>query len=250
MVNTFKDLLDHLNNRAKNVLYSTFIISFIVVNWDTFYLLLFSNTEATNTLINVRNLYDGNVVNVIPLSLFKTFFLPLMASFIHIFLISYLSEYVYKKWAEHQASMNNIAARTNSTRLISVAAAQLIRNENIELKLENDKLKSEHMEELKAAKASEYSALDFYRDSIQGTFEDRLFKLQESPYNILTKTDYEDIVNMKKGGASLCSFDRQINVKRSNAENFKELAQSLGFLINYPSTSQDQVYLGAISWKD
>jgi len=146
--------------------------------------------------------------------------------------------------------MNNIAARTNSTRLISVAAAQLIRNENIELKLENDRLRSEHMEELKTAKASEYTALDFYRDSIQGTFEERLLKLQESPYNILTKTDYEDILNMKKSGASQCSFDRQINVRRSNAENFKELAQSLGFLINYPSSAQDQVYLGAIRWKD
>lgn len=245
MINSMSDLVDYLKNRARNVLYSSFVISFLIVNWRPIYVLLFGDMNTLDKLSFVDNHYASFWC-----SLLLLLALPLVIAAVHIYAISYISEKVFEKWTRHQTKMSDIAIGANNKKVLTVEAAQRIRKENAELKLELDELKSVHIEELRAISKTEGEQnMDIKDIDDSLNVEKRLNKMSSSEYSFLDKNVYSKILNASENNMNSYHIGKKYSAPREKFLNFQTYAKSLGFQIRYSNYDYGNVWVEDIRWK-
>ena len=155
-----EEILDMFRSRVKNVFYSTFAISLVLLNWKFFFILIFSELSPIERLKYLRsevlpnndilkNLLGSEVL--LEHYILRDFLLiPLGLSVIHIFGLSYASEFVYRFWLKHVNKMSDAKKEAEGSQLLTVEEARKIRIKNGELKSKIGDMEKEHIKELEA----------------------------------------------------------------------------------------------------
>ena len=240
-------------NRIKNVLYSTFAISWALVNWEFLFVLVFSNDEPRKTLVVLDGMYStweawGWFLGI-----------PLGLTALHIFIFSRVSEWVYRYWLEHVRRLSDTRKKIEGATLLDVEESEKIRGEAARLRLEVEENKKTYIEELSALEnrhkanikkvtkkhSEELSELkksqekvtskDEVMDSnpqhpVKPKLSDVLKEVAKNKWNILKQQDYRNIIQIHEQGVNEYScrvlYDRTDPLNTIN--NFKNIMQTKG----------------------
>ena len=139
MTEFLQDLLGIFKSRVRNVLYSTFIFSWIIVNWKFLFILLFSDDKP----IEILNCLDSFYSDWEKWGYFLG--LPVLLTILHIFVFSKLSERVYSYWLKHVQRLADTKKEIEGKMLLTVEEGTKVTKENERLKLEIENLRKVHI---------------------------------------------------------------------------------------------------------
>ena len=142
-----EEILDMFRSRVKNVFYSTFAISLVLLNWKFFFILIFSELSPIKRLSYLHSeVLSDNCIWM------DFLLIPLAISAFHIFILSHASEFVYRSWSNHMTRMSDIKREAEGKELLTVEEAKKIRIKNVELKSKMGEMEKEHIKELEAVR--------------------------------------------------------------------------------------------------
>lgn len=241
MTGFFQDLLNMYKNRLKNVLYSTFVISWVIVNWEFVFILFFSNDIPQNTVKFLNENYTF-------LKKWMYFLvIPILLTIAHIFVISRLSEWIYGHWLNHIKKLSDKKKEIEGNMLLTVNEGQEIRVENAHLKLELESLKKKHVEELSAIQKKNSVK---QKTPSKPNISDILQEITSSQWNILNDEHLNNIVKIHKEGGKRYDINRKIDVReRDKISNLNNIFKHQGISFYEKRLSYDPyLLLSYIEW--
>ena len=146
MISFFQDLLEMFKNRVKNVFYSTFALSWILINWKFVFVLFASDKGPLEIFNDLELIYSKGG----KWSCFLIY--PFVFSLFHIFILSKLSEWLYIYWLGHIKRLSNAKKKIAGKILLSVQESRKLHFEYTEVKKEKDEMERKYEKRLEAMK--------------------------------------------------------------------------------------------------
>ncbi|MFA6139009.1 MAG: hypothetical protein WC667_13120 [Sulfurimonas sp.] len=142
-----KSILDTINERISSPLIGGFIISWILWNYKTIFVLLSTkNVEDKFSYIDYVLYHDWLHFT------FQGLILPLLTSIVFIFIFPYPEKWIYTFWYGHKKKLNDDKQKIDDKKLLSEEESRDIRRKHLKLEIEFNKEIDEKDTEIKHLK--------------------------------------------------------------------------------------------------
>lgn len=261
MDNIILSLKGVLYERVSSPLFGSFVTSWAIVNWKTWYILFWDNRVGVDKVSEV-----SKIVHTLNCKYVDYILLPALGTVIYVFIYPIVSKYIFKihkTYLEELVSIKNkIEGQTLLTREQSDEIRmqlydyrrghiQSLREKDNEIATLTGRLKS-YEKDAQLKSESESNELPEDKESKKIKLLGKLEQLRKSEYNLLNDIAIKKVSKAIRDGLQTVHLSNvgfsTHNVGRSAIANFSHYALTLGFSVDIIYKSGNMAVVEKISW--